>query len=81
MAQTEIAELDFAVANYGSVWQFVPRTPNALAFAQKELGLETYQWLGDTFNIEHRMAPDLLRCLAEEGWKIGPIESLKPARQ
>ena len=65
--------IDFFVSNMGTIWRFFPQTPNALAFAQHDLGLEPWQWLGETFNVEHRIGPELLRAIVEEGWVCAPF--------
>jgi hypothetical protein len=63
-------EVDFVVANHGSIWQFTPVTERAICFAETELGLEEWQWMGKTFCIDHRPARDLVESLADEGFLL-----------
>lgn len=62
--------VDFAVRDEGTLWVFSPQTPAAHAFAKGGLGLASWQWLGDVFCIEHRIAPDLVERLRAEGWRV-----------
>lgn len=64
------AHPDFYVRDEGTMWVFTPNTPDVLKFAQTEMGLESWQWLGNAFAIEHRIAPDLKLRLESEGRSV-----------
>lgn len=61
---------DFLIDNQGTVWQFTPVTDRARNFAEAELGLEDWQWHGNTFVVDHRPAHDLARALVDEGFVV-----------
>jgi hypothetical protein len=62
-------DVDFQVVNHGSIWQFVCVSEAAQKFAEDELGLEDWQWMGTrSFGIDHRPAVDLVEQLRGEGW-------------
>ncbi len=61
---------DFQVSNEGTIWLFTPLNERANTFAQTELGLEAWQWVGDGFAIEHRIARQLVQSLKEEGFEF-----------
>lgn len=61
---------DFRLDDCGTVWQFTPLTDKAREFAQTELGLESWQWLGETFSVDHRPAHDLIDFLLAQGFVV-----------
>ena len=62
--------MDFRVTKQGTVWSFEPLTDAAKEFTAT-LGLEGWQWLGNTFNLDARLANNLLFGLVEEeGFEI-----------
>ena len=61
----EITVPDFLIEEHGSVVLFTPDTAEAKEKAQ-HLGLEAWQWVGNSFAIEHRMAYGLIYRLQEE---------------
>ena len=64
---------DFVVSDQGTIWVFNPLTNAARVFSRNELGLESWQWLGDGFAVDHRPAILQAEQLANEGWKLEAI--------
>lgn len=62
--------VDFVARNEGSVWQFQPMTDDAKTFAYEHLGLESWQWMGPTFNVDYRLGTELVVQLRDEGWEV-----------
>lgn len=61
---------DFVVTNHGSVFQFNPLSDTAKVFTNEQLGLESWQRLGNTFNVDHRPARQLIDQLRDEGFTV-----------
>ena len=74
--------IDFVVRPHGSVWTFEPKTDSARCFVGNDLGVQSWQWLGHVFGVDHRLANDLVTALEVEGFvvelsialKVGPIQ-------
>lgn len=60
---------DFDVENHGSVWRFTPVSESAKE-KTKEFGLENWQWMGESFVIDWRLAEQLAEILREEGFDL-----------
>ena len=69
---------EFSIRVDGTVWLFTPKSPEAVAFAQTALGLESWQWLGGSFALEHRVAPQLAERLQVEGWSVAVSLTIPP---
>lgn len=67
-SETSDIPVDFRLRNEGSIIQFCPLTETAKNFSRAELGLEGWQWLGNTFNIDHGIAQELISSLEDEGF-------------
>lgn len=61
---------DFIVLNQGSVWTFEPVTNAAKEFVKTELPLEGWQWVGNAFGIDARIADRLANELSDEGFVL-----------
>ena len=60
---------DFAVENCGSVWRFTPVSESAKE-KTKEFGLQSWQFLGESFVIDWRPAQQLVDILRDEGFDL-----------
>jgi len=63
-------ETDFVVRPHGSVWTFEPKTETAKEFTQNDLDVQSWQWLGHVFGVDHRLANDLVTALEVEGFVV-----------
>jgi hypothetical protein len=63
-------ETDFIVVTHGSIWTFEPVTEAAKNFTNTDLQVEGYQWLGNAFGVDAKLANDLVTCLEEEGFNL-----------
>lgn len=63
-------DLDFKVENCGSVWRFQSVSVRAKELAENEMGLESWQWMGNSFCVDHRPASRLVEQLQEEGYVL-----------
>lgn len=58
--QKKIKHVDVIVHNGGSIFMFQPLTQRAKDWVIENVGLESWQWLGNSFVAEHRFACDLV---------------------
>lgn len=64
-------EIDFIVNTAGfSVWLFEPVTETAKNFTGTDLNVEGWQWLGNAFGVDARLANDLVSALEDEGFNL-----------
>ena len=66
-------QIDFVVHNCCCIWRFEPISKAAIRESLSGIlgrSIEDWQRIGDSFCVEHRMAPDLLKRLREQGWKL-----------
>ena len=61
---------DVLVENHGSVFVFTPLTAAAREFVEEHVHLESYQWLGASFAVEHRYARDLAQGMIDDGLEV-----------
>ena len=61
---------DFQVTNHGSVWTIRAVSPEAVAFAQDQFAVESWQGISENFTTDHRAANDLVNRLIAEGWRV-----------
>lgn len=61
---------DFSIYDDGSVVLFTPETESAQTFSEDEMGLESWQWLGRSFAVDHRVASDLVAGLELAGFEV-----------
>ena len=62
--------IDFVVRPHGTVWTFEPRTESANRFVRTDLDVQGWQWLGQSFGVDHRLANDLIAALESEGFVL-----------
>lgn len=55
-----MASVDFVISNEGTIISFQPVSQAAKDWVAENVHLESWQWLGDTFNVDHRYAGDLI---------------------
>lgn len=60
--------IDFQIVDHGSVVMFTPLNLDAHTFAQNELEIEGWQWTGDGFAVDHRVALGLHELLIDSGF-------------
>jgi hypothetical protein len=63
-------EADFHVRPHGSIWTFEPKTETAKEFTQNDLDVQSWQWVGHCFGVDHRFANDLVTALEVEGFVV-----------
>jgi hypothetical protein len=63
-------ELDFSVAEHGSIVIFTPLT-EAARLAMEEMELESWQFVAEGFAVDRRVAWNLLGALLENGLLVG----------
>lgn len=64
---------DFRMEDRGTVFMFTPLSEAAKDFVRDELEVEGWQWLGDSFGVDHRTANSLYELLSETGFSIEAI--------
>ncbi len=63
-------EIDFLVCPQGTIWTFEPLTERAKNFTGTDLDVADWQWLGNAFGVDHRVANDLVSALEDEGFVV-----------
>src|SRR5437867_725929 len=58
---------DVLVRNEGTVFAFCPLTKEAKQWVEENVQLEPWQWLGNTFCVEHRYALGLGQGMKDAG--------------
>jgi len=61
---------DFQVIDHGSVVSFTPLNLDAQTFAQNELAIEGWQWMANSFAVDHRVALGLSELLIDSGFSL-----------
>ena len=61
---------DIIVRNEGTIWTFEPVTDQAKDWIAQEIEIESWQWMGPMFAVDHRMAQDLVGVLQEIGFEM-----------
>ena len=69
------AKSDVTVANEGTVWQFLPLTRKGKAWVEENLNLQSWQWLGKTFSVEHRYGESIVNGMRGDGLVVGPQDN------
>lgn len=65
--QAALPAADVLITNHGSVVQFWPLTPAATEWIDDNVSLESWQWLGASFNVDWRYADPLMEGMHEAG--------------
>jgi len=58
-----MATPDFRIRNEGTVVMFTPLTESARNFLRDNVESESWQWMGESLCVDHRMAHELLHAL------------------
>ena len=68
---TQIPEVDFTIANYGSIVAITPMSANALeACEDGTIAFESWQMMCGSIMVDHRIAADLIENLRDDGFLI-----------
>lgn len=62
--------VDFVTVDHGSVVMFIPKTEEAEEEMDK-MDLATWQFMGEGFVVDYRIAVDLIDALCENGFLVG----------
>ena len=65
MANTISKTVDVQVHSDGTMSHFTPITQKAKDWVEENVTLESWQWLGNGFGVEHRYVDDLVRGMVE----------------
>ncbi len=68
MSRTKV--IDFVVRSHGTIWTFEPNTDSAKSFVHPDLEVHGWQWLGQSFGVDYRLANDLIAALEGEGFVL-----------
>lgn len=60
-------DTDIKVWREGTVVAFEVRTERAREWVAEHVQLESWQWIGTAFAVEHRFAEDLIEGMSEAG--------------
>lgn len=63
--------MDVKVMNHGSVVMVEPVSDEAKTWVNENVGLEGWQWMGNSFAVEPRYLGDLLDGMRAEGFTVG----------
>lgn len=63
---------DVLVRNEGTVVLLTPRSDEAREWVDENLGLESWQWVGDSFAVEWRFAPNVVDGMIGDGLEVIP---------
>jgi len=61
---------DVTVIDHGSVVQFGPFSDRGREWVDENVETEGWQWLGNTFSVDHRYAPQLLHGFEGAGLSV-----------
>ena len=61
---------DFTVVDSGSIVSFTPNTPEAKRFCEEDIEIESWQWMGESFHVDHRMASGLISFLQDNEFSL-----------
>jgi hypothetical protein len=62
--------VDVQISPVGSVVMFSVLTEQAIAWIEENLQLESWQWLGRAFAVEHRYAEELTAAMRADGLNL-----------
>lgn len=69
-AKIELPKVDIEITNHGSIVGFRGLSEAGKTFLRDEVSSEGWQWLGDSLNVDHRMAEGLVEAIQNEGLNI-----------
>ena len=62
--------VDVQIRHCGSIVMFTVLTQHSLAWVEKNVALEEFQWCGCAFAVEHRYAEDLAAAMQADGLNV-----------
>lgn len=62
--------VDFEVSNGGTIFLIRPLTAAAREWVSENLTLESWQWFGGGFAVEHRYVVDIVAGIREAGLEV-----------
>ena len=62
--------IDVQIENEGSIFMFRVLTDTAREWVKENVGLESWQWHGNAFAVEHRFAEDLAEGMQGDGLNV-----------
>lgn len=63
-------EPDVRVSGGGSIYMVEPVSETALTWVEENVGLESWQWMGDAFAVEHRYIENLVAGMQDAGLTV-----------
>jgi hypothetical protein len=60
--------MDFTIRDEGSVFMFTPLTGICRQWIEEHIQPEGWQWLGNSFAVEHRYAQSIRAALLDAGF-------------
>jgi hypothetical protein len=63
-------EPDVLVENHGTIFLFTPMTERARTWVDEHVQLDSWQWLGTSFSVEHRFAEGLAAGMIDDGLEV-----------
>lgn len=67
--------VDFRVSGGGTIYLVEPVSDAAKEWVKENVPLESWQWLGPAFAVEHRYITDLLAGIRGDGLAIEGVDS------
>lgn len=67
---------DVKIDNQGTIWMFHPISEDAKAWVDENVQLESYQWMGPRFAVEHRYASQLVQGMMEQGLTVAEADTV-----
>ena len=61
---------DVSIENEGGIFMFRPLTRKAQAWVKANVPLESWQWFGGAFSVDHHYAGQLAQGMKEDGLAI-----------
>ncbi len=65
-----MTQADFVVDRMGSIVGVTPMNQAAREWIDENCQTEGWQWLGDTLNMDIRMAPAVVQGIADDGFTV-----------
>lgn len=66
----QVKQVDVEVEPHGSIWRFVPVSETAKGWVKENVAVEDWQWFGDGFVVDHRMAYGLVEGMRGHGLHV-----------
>ena len=66
-----MTQLDVNLDDQGNVFLFTPISRIAKEWVAQHLSLEGWQWMGNSFGIEHRFVGPIVNGMQADGLRVG----------